>query len=594
MLVAKVASVGLASVVGQCICLALGFSLWFAALSPFHAFCCLVLLALQDPRLKGSLRRFQELQRELAGKRAPGVQEIMSDPTMLAAAQLPPFPAPWSQTAIALGCMLLADVSAGLMHACRVAAWALPHDLAVAAAAVTLIYGVRRDSAAALPVSSVVRATCWVGVAALGAHVVLDEHVRRASGALPPADALSYAAAARTLACAALLGTSAVPLLATCARSGRRADQPRLALLFGGAVALVVPATLPLLLPGAKSLSLALCCERLAEAAVCVAALALEYPPDEPSAGWGDDYDDLPEGAPQSIGEMAAARRRARLEAERDRPPAPEPLLRDSWSNIGGVQGLGAIDAALEQDDDGKQAPRNRAAPPAASPPFPPPRQTRLRAVARARTETEARAAWRAARLTSTPRDAQATRRTSFGRRCRVKAYADDDKRPRHLLRTCAAAGAPRRSYRATPSLLPWEEFERGLRTGVGTRRAPWSWKLLRRLRCRRRAMRRRNTRWVAHSVHARVPIYCTRAGTLPVPDLVCVCRGTSAGAQRRAEMLRSRECRGRVAPVLCVRAGEHGGQSQPRDDARGSRSQPERETQTADACATCIISGCW
>ena len=64
-LVAKVASVGLASVVGQCICLALGFSLWFAALSPFHAFCCLVLLALQDPRLKGSLRRFQELQREL-------------------------------------------------------------------------------------------------------------------------------------------------------------------------------------------------------------------------------------------------------------------------------------------------------------------------------------------------------------------------------------------------------------------------------------------------------------------------------------------------------------------------------------------------
>jgi hypothetical protein len=56
----------------------------------------------------------------------------------------------------------------------------------------------------------------------------------------------------------------------------------------------------------------------------------------------------------QSISDLAAARRAARIQKEKEnRQPAVEPLMRESWSKRGGVQSLTWHDEALQTDDDG-------------------------------------------------------------------------------------------------------------------------------------------------------------------------------------------------------------------------------------------------
>mmetsp|Transcript_10167 Transcript_10167/g.26331 ORF Transcript_10167/g.26331 Transcript_10167/m.26331 type:complete len:161 (-) Transcript_10167:113-595(-) len=55
-------------------------------------------------------------------------------------------------------------------------------------------------------------------------------------------------------------------------------------------------------------------------------------------------------------GQRRRARRARREAAAKNAPPPPEPLMRESWALVGGVQGFGGHDAALQRDVDNDEA----------------------------------------------------------------------------------------------------------------------------------------------------------------------------------------------------------------------------------------------
>jgi len=209
----------------------------------------------------------------------------------------------------------------------------------------------------------VLRATSWVVSCCAAASLILDESLLGGpSSATVYENPLPMVASFRILACAAFAARSAQALLASMSVSARyavtsgsvpqhAADQLRHGARLAGALLLLGPWALPLLLPGRHE-ALVLALDRFATVALASSAFLLSAPPLATSFD-----EDPPIDGYKSISELAAARRAARLAAEKEkREPAPEPLMRESWSGKGGIQSFGDVDAALRTDEDGDEA----------------------------------------------------------------------------------------------------------------------------------------------------------------------------------------------------------------------------------------------
>jgi hypothetical protein len=270
------------SVVLQCVAHAAGLFVLFTCASPFHALSCLLLLAFLHPNMAAMLARQAELV-QLAAKagRRLNVADVMNDPVLTASRPAPP--PPWLQTSVGLGLIMVGDLSSALHIATSRTSWAVVRELGFGGAALALLYGTFTDAASALPPSRVLRAATWVVGSCIAASLILDDALLGgAQTALVYDDPLPTAAALRILACASFAARSGQALLGCMSISARiavskgsvpkhAADQLRHGLQLAGALLLLGPWALPLLLPGRHE-ALAIACDRLATVAITMSA----------------------------------------------------------------------------------------------------------------------------------------------------------------------------------------------------------------------------------------------------------------------------------------------------------------------------------
>lgn len=290
------------SVVIQSIAYATGLYTLFAWASPAHAFSCLLLLFFLHPQLPIMLSRQAELVQLAANAgRKVGLSDIMSDPVLAGPQAVGP-PPPWTQTCIGIAFIMLGDVTSGLQVATGSRAWAVVRELAFGSAALALLYGTVLDPAASLPPSRVIRAASWVVSCCIAASLVLDQSLLGSTrSASVYEDPFPTAAALRILACAAFAARCIQALLGSMSFTARYAvssgeapqhatDQVRLGLQLVGALLLLGPWVLPLILPGRHE-ALVLAFDRFATVALTLSGSLVCAPP-SPRAWDEDEMDD--------------------------------------------------------------------------------------------------------------------------------------------------------------------------------------------------------------------------------------------------------------------------------------------------------------
>lgn len=334
----------LAAVVGHLVLLPLA-PLASALLSPVPAMCCFGLLMLLDPRML-AMRKY--------GAPPASVEQLMAQ-----AMTMPPAPPPHEWTVIALALSVVADFCDGFRaHAAgapSTAGWEVVHELCAVAALGFLIHAGRRLGSAP---SRTLTSALWACAAAVALQLMLMQTaVPSAVGGATWAElTLSAAVACRTCAACAFVGQAAIALLGAASPAygvgPRDADVARWGAQTAGALLMAVPPVLRALMAPAGGGALSTGASRLGLAALTYSASLAQFPP-HARALQGEEE---PAGGYQSVAEMRAARRAAREAQARARADAPPPLLLESWSQQGGVQGLDWHDRALCRDRDGDEA----------------------------------------------------------------------------------------------------------------------------------------------------------------------------------------------------------------------------------------------
>ena len=388
------AAVGLLSVVTQC-AISPFAPLACAVLAPVHGLCCASILGMLHPMLSALLERLSAL----SAQRARIDTALLSmDPLVQAAMQLASPPPPWRMTLFALLVGSLADLAGGLFAWLHnplrplTVGWEPPREVASASASAyafvpppptptALGWACAHEALAAASVCLLIYATTglglspsrllrwsWWGVGAAGGMQLL-----LARPPLPAdADWLvighSMFAACRTLGVCALGSQAAVALNGAMLSgqptsvvedsqtpcSAAASDITRWLLQVLGALLLLVRPVLAIQLPAGGD-GLGVICERLSYACLTLSAYLCNF---QPLPRDSDSDSDEPAGSRgyESLSQMREARRAARQRAQQAAAARPPPLMVDSWSRAGGVQGLRCHDAALRRDGDGDEA----------------------------------------------------------------------------------------------------------------------------------------------------------------------------------------------------------------------------------------------
>ena len=354
----------------------------YALLSPVHTCCCLLLLGSLHPFLQRALRRRAEY-----GGRAVTAEQLMSDPVIQAALNGPKLPAPFEHSLYALALMALADVCEGLRvvydgRAFAVAIYDGAHELLAGSAAFTLFYGTRRLGAKP---STTLSMACFASgaLAAFQLQQLMPPpplSLRGPESALSDPTAAAFAAnlgssggswmalahtaavAIRTFGCSAL---AAQALSAACgavfpgngyhARDLPREQQDllRWAIQALGALLLLVPPFLRSYLHSPYGGgALAFGAERLGTAALTLSSWYALFP----AEAYLETTADARAAGYPSVQAMKDARRAAREARRRAEEKLPPPLMLESPSRRGGVQGLDWHDRMLCRDRDGDEA----------------------------------------------------------------------------------------------------------------------------------------------------------------------------------------------------------------------------------------------